>query len=181
MQDNGGDEYTSARKLVLRASKREAALSSGTVQGSFGADFTHLPLKPDHTQRPVWTCPDGNIFLEAFHDLYVSAYDFLVAIAEPVARPEFLHQYKLTPYSLYAAVATNIETEDIIGVLERLSKNKLPKEVKRFIRECTQKVSYDMYVSMYTSTWIDSDILRKLQADGSLSNNTCFSFSMLLQ
>ena len=85
---------------------------------------------------------DGNIFLEAFHDLYTSAYDFLVAIAEPVARPEFLHQYKLTPYSLYAAVATNIDTEAIISVLERLSKNALPKEVKKFVRDCTQKVRF---------------------------------------
>lgn len=145
--NDGGDEYTSARKLVLRASKREAALSSGSpsADGGFGADFTSMPLKPDHTKRPVWVCPDGNIFLEAFHDLYVSAYDFLVAIAEPVARPEFLHQYKLTPYSLYAAVATNIETEDIISVLERLSKNALPKEVKKFVRDCTQKVRLLLY------------------------------------
>jgi DNA excision repair protein ERCC-3 len=140
--NDGGDEYTSARKLVLRAAKREALLSSAAnTPGGFGADFTKLPLKPDHIQRPCWVCPDGNIFLEAFHDLYVSAYDFLVAIAEPVARPEFVHQYKLTPYSLYAAVATNIDTEAIISVLERLSKNALPKEVKRFIRDCTQKVN----------------------------------------
>jgi len=104
-------------------------------------DFSNMPLKPDHIQRPCWTCPDKIIFLEAFHDLYNSAYDFLVAISEPVARPEYIHQYKLTPYSLYAAVATNIETEAIISVLDRLSKNALPEEVKKFIRECTQKVS----------------------------------------
>lgn len=85
------DEYTSARKLVLRAEKREATLTKNSSSG-LGADFSQLPLKSDHIQRPVWTCPDGNIFLEAFHDLYVAAYDFLVAIAEPVARPEFLHQ-----------------------------------------------------------------------------------------
>ena len=103
-------------------------------------DFSNLRLKPDHIQRPCWTCPDKIIFLEAFHDLYNSAYDFLVAIAEPVARPEYIHQYKLTPYSLYAAVATNIETEAIISVLDRLSKNALPEQVKKFIRDCTQKV-----------------------------------------
>lgn len=49
-----------------------------------------------------------------------------MAIAEPVARPEFLHEYKLTPYSLYAAVATNIDTESIVKVLNRFSKNVLP-------------------------------------------------------
>lgn len=46
----------------------------------------------------------------------------MVAIAEPVARPEFVHEYKLTPYSLYAAVAVSIDTDSIIKVLNRLSK-----------------------------------------------------------
>jgi Helicase conserved C-terminal domain len=141
---NNNDEYTSARKLVQRAAMREAALAAAdgdSRSGSeFGSDFSGLRLKPDHIQRPCWTCPDGIIYLEAFHDLYVSAYDFLVAISEPVARPEQVHQYKLTPYSLYAAVATNIETEAIISVLERLSKNALPAKVKTFIRDSTQKV-----------------------------------------
>lgn len=54
--------------------------------------------------------------------LFGQAYDFLVAIAEPVSRPEFVHEYKLTPYSLYAAVAVSIDTESIIRVLNRLSK-----------------------------------------------------------
>jgi DNA excision repair protein ERCC-3 len=141
------DEYSTAKKLTLRAVQREAALTShssgiasgGDNDGVIGADFSTLPLKPDHIQRPCWTCPDGTVYLEAFHDLYLQAYDFLVAISEPVARPEFIHQYKLTPYSLYAAVATNIETESIINVLERLSKNMLPVQVKKFIRDCTSK------------------------------------------
>lgn len=100
---NDDDEYTTARKLVIRASRREAALSSsdqtlsgGSGDSNIGADFSKLPLKADHIQRPCWTCPDGLIYLEAFHDLYNQAYDFLVAIAEPVARPEFLHQYKVS-------------------------------------------------------------------------------------
>lgn len=46
----------------------------------------------------------------------------MVAIAEPVSRPEFVHEYKLTPYSLYAAVAVSIDTDSIIKVLNRLSK-----------------------------------------------------------
>lgn len=45
-----------------------------------------------------------------------------MAIAEPVSRPEFVHEYKLTPYSLYAAVAVSIDTDSIIKVLNRLSK-----------------------------------------------------------
>lgn len=173
---DGGDEYTSARKLVLRAAKREAVLTASDKQQSgdsiIGADFSNLPLKKDHIQRPCWVCPDGNIFLEAFHDLYVSAYDFLVAIAEPVARPEFIHQYKLTPYSLYAAVATNIETESIIAVLQRLSKNKLPHQVATFIRECTQKYGKAKLVLKHNKFYVESEfpnVLRELLRDQTIA------------
>ncbi|RRT68461.1 hypothetical protein B296_00017045 [Ensete ventricosum] len=49
-------------------------------------DFTQLELKPDHVNRPLWACADGRIFLETFSPLYKQAYDFLIAIAEPVCR-----------------------------------------------------------------------------------------------
>ncbi len=42
-------------------------------------------------------------YLLFYHTL--QAYDFLIAIAEPVCRPALMHEYKLTPYSLYAAVS----------------------------------------------------------------------------
>jgi DNA excision repair protein ERCC-3 len=157
--NQSNDEYSTAKKLTLRAAQREAALTSissgiasGDGEGVIGADFSNLTLKPDHIQRPCWTCPDGTVYLEAFHDLYLQAYDFLVAISEPVARPEFIHQYKLTPYSLYAAVATNIETESIINVLERLSKSMLPIQVKKFIRDCTSKYGKARLVLKVSST-----------------------------
>ena len=38
--------------------------------------------------RPLWVCPDARIFLETFSPVYKQAYDFLIAIAEPVSRPE---------------------------------------------------------------------------------------------
>mmetsp|Transcript_6891 Transcript_6891/g.16006 ORF Transcript_6891/g.16006 Transcript_6891/m.16006 type:complete len:768 (-) Transcript_6891:51-2354(-) len=172
------DEYSHARKLVLRAAKREAALSSADalspdgLGSSIGADFSSLTLKPDHIQRPCWACPDGNIYLEAFHDLYTQAYDFLVAISEPVARPEFVHQYKLTPYSLYAAVATNIETESIIGVLERLSKNALPPQVKKFVRDCTSKYGKAKLVLKHNKFYVESEfpeVLRELLRDPTIA------------
>jgi DNA excision repair protein ERCC-3 len=178
--EDGNDEYTAARKLVLRAAKREETLSAASGTGSskssigtgIGADFSSLKLKPDHISRPCWTCPDGNIFLEAFHDLYISAYDFLVAIAEPVTRPEFIHQYKLTPLSLYAAVATQIETEAIITVLERLSKNSLPAQVKRFIRDCTQKYGKAKLVLKHNKFYVESEfpaVLRELLRDPTIA------------
>lgn len=126
-ENNSLNEYTNARKLVSRAADREALLKSagnpkgkksgksgknsggdaGDSSNSFGNDFSDLPLKKDHIARPIWTCPDGSIYLEAFHDLYTSAYDFLVAIAEPVARPEFVHEYKLTVSRIFYKMLSN--------------------------------------------------------------------------
>ena len=98
-------------------------------------DFSWLNLKPDHASRPLWISPeDGHIILEAFSPIAEQAQDFLVAIAEPVSRyachfargstkrlqlcrrPAFIHEYKLTSYSLYAAVSVGLQTEDVIEV-----------------------------------------------------------------
>ena len=76
-------------------------------------------------RRPLWVCPDGRIFLETFSPVYRQAYDFLIAIAEPVCRPECVHEYVLTPHSLYAAVSVGLDTQTIIAVLNRLSKARL--------------------------------------------------------
>ncbi|KAK4400862.1 General transcription and DNA repair factor IIH helicase subunit XPB1 [Sesamum angolense] len=78
-------------------------------------DFSKLELKPDHANRPLWACADGRIFLETFSPLYKQAYDFLIAIAEPVCRPESMHEYNLTPHSLYAAVLKRLLEDEVIG------------------------------------------------------------------
>jgi DNA excision repair protein ERCC-3 len=194
------DEYTSAKKLVQRAADREALLklfkksssrrssssdgaavittstsstsADNTYNNKLGADFSSLPLKSDHILRPCWTCPDGTIYLEAFSDLYTKAYDFLVAISEPVARPEYIHEYKLTPYSLYAAVATNIDTESIVRVLNRFSKNELPSGVAQFIRECTKRYGKAKLVLKFNKFYVESEypaVLRELLRDELIS------------
>lgn len=200
--DDDVDEYTSAKKLVQRAADREALLklfkksssrssydgaaavittststtssstSADTNNNKLGADFSSLPLKSDHISRPCWTCPDGTIYLEAFSDLYTKAYDFLVAISEPVARPEYIHEYKLTPYSLYAAVATNIDTESIVRVLNRFSKNELPDGVAQFIRECTKRYGKAKLVLKFNKFYVESEypaVLRELLRDELIS------------
>ena len=96
-----------------------------------------MELKIDHYNRPLWVCSDGRIFLETYFALYKQAYDFLIAIVEHVCRPESMHEYNLTPHSLYAAVSVGFETETMIGVLNKLSKIKLPKEIIDFINGST--------------------------------------------
>lgn len=82
--------------------------------------------------------PDGHVFLETFSPVYKQAYDFLIAIAEPISRPETVHEYQLTVHSLYAAVSVGLTRETVVTVLSRLSKNMLAPELKDFIYESTQ-------------------------------------------
>ncbi|CAK9278092.1 unnamed protein product [Sphagnum jensenii] len=131
-------------------------------------DFTKLELKADHINRPLWVCADGRIFLETFSSLYKQAYDFLIAIAEPVCRPESMHEYNLTPHSLYAAVSVGLETETIITVLDRLSKTKLPKEIVDFIRDSTLNYGKVKLVLQKNRYFVESpypEVLKKLLRD----------------
>lgn len=53
---------------------------------------------------------------------------------QPVCRPEHIHEYKFTPYSLYAAVSVGLQTDDIIEYLGRLSKTSIPPGIIEFIK-----------------------------------------------
>ncbi|CAH8639290.1 unnamed protein product [Heterobilharzia americana] len=110
-----------------------------TPKDEFGAkDMRNiLKLRLDHPCRPLWIGPDGHIFLEAFSPLARQAQDFLIAISEPVCRPLHIHEYKLTSYSLYAAVSVGLRTGEIIGCLRRLCKTDLPEGIIAYIRSCT--------------------------------------------
>ena len=82
------------------------------------------------------------------------------------------YSLSLSLYSRYAAVATNIETESIISVLERLSKNTLPKEVKEFIRDCTQKYGKAKLVLKHNKFYVESEfpmVLRELLRDPTIA------------
>lgn len=132
-------------------------------------DFSRMPLKLDHGSRPLWISPDnGHIILEGFNTLAEQAQDFLIAIAEPVSRPSFVHEYKLTPYSLYAAVSVGLEPNDIIEVLNRLSKVPVPQSVVTFIREYTASFGKIKLVLKQNKYFVESshaEILQMLLRD----------------
>ncbi|KAM0793558.1 transcription factor TFIIH complex ERCC-3 subunit [Microbotryomycetes sp. NB124-2] len=138
-----------------------------------GKDFTSLPLKPDHAARPFYVSPaSGNIILEAFHVLAPQATDFLIAIAEPVSRPKFIHEYKLTTHSLYAAVSVGLETENIIEVLNRMSKVPVTDRIQNFIREATRSYGKVKLVLKHNKYYVESghpETLRKLLKDPVIS------------
>lgn len=127
-----------------------------------------LSLKADHNARPLWVAGDGHIFLESFSPVYKHARDFLIAIAEPVCRPENIHEFQLTAYSLYAASSVGLQTEDIIEYLSRLSKTNIPEGIISFIKLCTVSCGKVKLVLKHNRYFVEShypDILQTLLKD----------------
>lgn len=156
---------------VPGAAARNAETSDQTSkEDEFGAkDYrSEMTLKPDHSSRPLWVAPNGHIFLESFSPVYKHAHDFLIAISEPVCRPEFVHEYKLTAYSLYAAVSVGLQTHDIIEYLKRLSKTTVPDGIIQFIELCTLSYGKVKLVLKHNKYFVESphpEILQKLLKD----------------
>ena len=132
---------------------------SSIPKDEFGAlDFRGLmSIHEDQTSRPLMVAPNGHIFLETFSPVYKQAKDFLITIAEPVCRPEHIHEYKLTAYSLYAAVSVGLKTFDIINYLKRLSKYSIPEVVCDFIKACTLSYGKVKLVLKRNRYYVESD------------------------
>lgn len=140
------------------------------VSKAFGkSDFSYLKLKPDHFSRPIWISPiDARIILESFSPLAEQAQDFLITIAEPISRPSHVHEYRITAYSLYAAVSVGLETDDIILVLNRLSKVPVAESIIAFIRGATISYGKVKLVLKHNRYYVEStqaDILQMLLKD----------------
>lgn len=166
------DDITESETTVIPgAAGRNAENNDQSIQeDEFGAkDYrSQMILKPDNTSRPLWIAPNGHIFLESFSPVYKHAHDFLIAISEPVCRPEHIHEYKLTAYSLYAAVSVGLQTHDIIEYLKRLSKTSVPEGIIEFIKLCTLSYGKVKLVLKHNKYFVESpfpEVLQKLLKD----------------
>ncbi|KAL7663457.1 DNA helicase [[Candida] zeylanoides] len=142
------------------------------VSKLFGlSDFSYLQLKPDHFSRPIWISPtNGKIILvlESFSPLAEQAQDFLITVAEPVSRPSHIHEYRITTYSLYAAASVGLETNDIISVLNRLSKVPVAPSIVEFIKSATMSYGKVKLVLKHNKYFVEStsaEILQMLLQD----------------
>ncbi|XP_078487194.1 excision repair cross-complementing rodent repair deficiency, complementation group 3 [Ciona intestinalis] len=173
-EDDFEDDQEVQAKAVPAAAGRN--IDSNTNTGSsalldkFGAkDYrSNMEMKKDHASRPLYLAPDGHIFLESFSPVYKHARDFLIAISEPICRPKFIHEFRLTPYSLYAAVSVGLDTEDIIEYLGRLSKTSIPPGIVEFIRLCTQSYGKVKLVLKHNKYYVESshvDVIQTLLRD----------------
>lgn len=164
------DDDFSEDQLVELAPEVPKDYVPDAVSKVFGRlDFLYLKLKPDHFSRPIWISPtDGRIILESFSPLAEQAQDFLITVAEPRSRPSHMHEYAITLYSLYAAVSVGLETDDIVAVLNRLSKTPVPESFLKFIRDATVKFGKVKLVLKHNRYFVEStqaDILQMLLKD----------------
>jgi DNA excision repair protein ERCC-3 len=149
------DFVSGSEQEHINRAKKKAAFSSYNTKTKtsrlrpsiFGnKDFSYLSLKPDHDNRPLWIDPSVSvgskkgpkITLESFSTLAAQAEDFLITVAEPQSRPQYLHEYRLTEHSLYAALSVGLSGQDIVRTLEKLSKTPLPAAVSDFITKHTK-------------------------------------------
>lgn len=164
-------DNTSESDGVPGAASKNAETNDENVNtDEYGAkDYrAQMQLRPDHNNRPLWVAPNGHVFLESFSPVYKHAHDFLIAISEPVCRPEHIHEYKLTAYSLYAAVSVGLQTHDIVEYLKRLSKTTIPEGILEFIRLCTLSYGKVKLVLKHNKYFIESphpEVLQKLLKD----------------
>ncbi|TNM90944.1 hypothetical protein fugu_003233 [Takifugu bimaculatus] len=168
-EDDEDDVGNESREAVPAAAGKQVD-ESGIKQDEYGAkDYrSQMEMKDDHASRPLWVAPDGHIFLEAFSPVYKYAQDFLIAIAEPVCRPTHIHEYKLTAYSLYAAVSVGLQTSDIVEYLQKLSKTSVPEGIVQFIKLCTVsygKVKLVLKHNRYFAESAFPDVIQRLLQD----------------
>ncbi|THU81195.1 hypothetical protein K435DRAFT_873593 [Dendrothele bispora CBS 962.96] len=82
--------------------------------------------------------------------------------------PTFIHEYKLTSYYLYAAVSVGSQTDDIVEVLNHLSKVPVPEQIVTFIKSCTVRYGKVKLVFKHSKYFVESsdpDILQQLLKD----------------
>ncbi|KAK7913174.1 hypothetical protein WMY93_013385 [Mugilogobius chulae] len=170
-EDDDEDDYGGSEpQEAVPAAAGKQVDESGTKVDEYGAkDYrAEMLLKNDHSSRPLWVAPDGHIFLEAFSPVYKYAQDFLVAISEPVCRPNHIHEYKLTAYSLYAAVSVGLQTSDIVEYLQKLSKTSVPDGIIQFIKLCTVSYGKVKLVLKHNRYFVESafpDVIQRLLQD----------------
>ncbi|MBI4668700.1 MAG: DEAD/DEAH box helicase [Elusimicrobia bacterium] len=87
------------------------------------------------TPSPCIVQSDLSVLLEVDHPDFEKAREGLSRFAELVKSPERIHTYRITPLSLWNAMAAGLSKEDILASLEALSRYSLGSNLKTDILE----------------------------------------------
>ena len=127
-------------------------------------DFFDEQLKSDHRLRPLWIDRyNGRVVLETFSPSFKAAQNFLINIAEPQSRTTNMHEYTISPHSLFAAVSVGLTEQDIIRDLELFSKTTVPKNIIEFVHKVTQSFGKVRLVLKHNRYFIESNDASVLQ------------------
>ena len=188
--DDEGTGYNSLKSIILEGSlkgirhrnrnsrqdkKQDTQFFSGALSAYDQTKrvFLDLILNEDADNRPIYTAPDGHIFLETFNRFYSQAYDFIVSIAEPVTRPKKVQEYQITTYSMYCAVSLGLSSSEIIRVLKILSKSNIsPTLIDQIKATCSTvgKIKLVLLNNRYFIESTDLNILKELLRDDIFSS-----------
>ena len=86
-------------------------------------------------ENPLIVQSDHSLLLETMGPHFREVRDALIAFAELVKSPEYVHTYRITPLSLWNAAAAGHGPDEVVGVLERWSKYEVPPNVPVSIQE----------------------------------------------
>ena len=128
-------------------------------------DFFDEKLKPDHRLRPLWIDREnGRVVLETFSPSpSQAAQNFLINIAEPQSRTTNMHEYTISPHSLFAAVSVGLTEQDIVRDLELFSKTSVPQNIVEFVHNVTQSFGKVRLVLKHNRYFIESNDASVLQ------------------
>ncbi|SCL99734.1 DNA repair helicase RAD25, putative [Plasmodium chabaudi chabaudi] len=146
-----------------------SADSINVQQRGFHDYSKEMKLKKNHMNKPLWICSDGFIYLEMFNSCSKQASDFLITIAEPICRPEIIHEFQLTIFSLYAAISVGITLDELLLNLDKFSKNVLPSELVYSITKSAESFGKVKLVLRENKYYIEAK--DKFELDYLLNNN----------
>ncbi len=72
-------------------------------------------------ENPLVVQGDHTVLLETMSPRYEEARDELLAFAELVKNPEYVHTWRITKLSLWNAAAAGKTADQVVGALERLA------------------------------------------------------------
>jgi len=91
-----------------------------------------MDYKPEN---PIIVQGDKTVLLEVHSPLYEQARDGLARFAELVKSPEHIHTYRITPLSIWNAVAAGFSADEAVSTLESFAKYDIPAHVITEIKD----------------------------------------------
>ena len=121
-------------------------------------------------ENPIIVQSDHTILVEVASPHFDVVRDELVAFAELVKSPEYVHTWRLTPLSLWNAAAAGHTPESVIAVLHRWAKFPVPPSIPDSVRERMKKygalslVRDGEWLRLEGREWSDLEAVRSLKA-----------------